>query len=321
MNPPMNPTTDPRVATLRAFNRFYTRRIGVLHEHLLASRFSLAETRVLWELAHRDSTSAAELARTLALDEGYLSRLLAGLKAQRLVTSQRAPHDGRQWLLKLSAAGRQAFAPLDRRSQAQTAALLQTLNDADQQRLVAAAAQIAQLLGEPLEPPAPLRLRRHRAGDIGWLVARHGALYAEEYGWDTRFEALVARIGAHFIEHLDAEREACWIAERDGRPLGGVMLVQARDEVTDAPRPGIAQLRMLLLEPAARGQGLGLRLAVQCERFARRAGYRRIVLWTNRNLDAARAIYVKRGYTLERSEAHESFGHRLVGEFWHKDLA
>lgn len=318
----MTTTTAGRVATLRAFNRFYTRRIGVLHEHLLEGRFNLAETRLLWELAHQAPLTAAALGARLGLDRGYLSRLLAGLKSAGLVAARRAPDDGRKQLLGLTADGRTALAPLERRSQLQTAALLETLDDASQRRLVGAAAAIAQLLGEPVAPPLPpARLRRHRPGDFGWIVERHGALYAKEYGWDGRFEALVARIAAQFLEHFDASREACWIAEQGGERLGCVVLVQARDEASGELLPGIAQLRLLLVEPVARGQRLGARLVSRCERFARDQGYRRIVLWTNSNLDAARAIYRRAGYVLDRSAPHDSFGASLVGEVWHKDLS
>ncbi len=310
---PMDAPTD-RVAALRAFNRFYTGRIGVLQERLLSTRFSLGESRLLWELAHAPGSTAAALARTLALDAGYLSRLLAGLRERGLVKAQRSCSDGRQTLLSLSAAGRRAFAPLDQRAQAQMSALLAPLAEHDQQALLGAASRMQAVLGR--NPAAPLQLRGHRAGDIGWLIGRHGALYAQEYGWDMRFEALVARIAADFIERFDAAREACWIAERDGAPVGCVVLVQARDEASGAPLDGVAQLRLLLVEPSARGIGLGRQLATECERFARAAGYRRIRLWTNSVLLAARGIYAKAGYTLVASEPHHSFGQPLVGEVW-----
>lgn len=312
-------TTAPYVGALRAFNRFYTRRIGVLHERLLATRFSLGESRLLYELAHSPGITAAALGRELGLDTGYLSRLLAGLRERGLVKSQPSADDRRQTLLTLTAAGRRAFAPLDKRSREQVEALLAPLSTAQQQELLGAAARIETLLGE--RAPAPVQLRPHRPGDIGWLISRHGALYAQEYGWDMRFEALVARIAADFVERFDASREACWIAERDGQPLGCVVLVQARDDTTAAPEPGVAQLRLLLLEPAARGLGLGRRLVDECERFARAAGYRRIRLWTNSLLSAARGIYTKAGYVLIASEPHESFGHQLVGEIWELELA
>jgi DNA-binding MarR family transcriptional regulator/GNAT superfamily N-acetyltransferase len=308
-----------RIAALRAFNRFYTRRIGVLHEGLLDSKFSLAESRLLWELAHCDDTTATELARTLELDAGYLSRLLRGFKERGLLKASRSAADARQTRLSISAAGRRAFVPLDRRSQAQVSALLDPLSEAQQQELLAAMVRIQSLLGARAKPSAFV-LRAHRPGDIGWVVSRHGALYAQEYGWDLRFEALVAQIAARFVEQFEASREACWIAERDGSNLGSVFLVQARDETTQAIEPGTAQLRMLLVEPTSRGLGLGVALVDECERFARQAGYRRIRLWTNSLLLVARGIYERAGYRLLASAPHHSFGHDLIGETWELSL-
>lgn len=303
-----------RIASVREFNRFYTRRIGVLQEGLLATDFTLTESRLLWELAHHDGVTAAALARELDLDPGYLSRLLRGLKERGLVGSRRAPDDGRRWLLGLTAAGRRAFSPLNRRSQKQVGALLGTLPEPQQQRLVGAMHTIEHLLA-PAGTTA-ITLRPPRAGDLGWVVARHGAIYAEEYGWDLRFEALVAQIAARFVEQVDHRREACWIAERNGENVGCVFLVRARDEATNEPLAGVAQLRLLLVEPSARGLGLGKRLVDECTRFARQAGYKQIRLWTNRVLTAARAIYERAGYRRRASKAHNSFGHRLVGETW-----
>ena len=305
-----------RIEAVRAFNRFYTRRIGVLHEGLLQSKFSLTETRLLWEFAHCDSTTASALARELELDAGYLSRLLRGLRERGLIRSVRSKEDARHVQLSLSAAGKRAFAPLDARSRDEVGAMLAVLNEAQQQRLLQSMAAIGQLLDSTPRRTSPYLLRPHRAGDMGWVVSRHGALYAQEFGWNTDFEALVARIAADFIERFDATREACWIAERDGTNVGSVFLVQARDEATHTSLPGVAQLRMLLVEPAARGLGFGERLVTECERFAREKGYERIVLWTNANLAAARGIYRKAGYVLTGSEAHHSFGHDLVGETW-----
>ena len=313
------PTTDERIAALRAFNRFYTRRIGVLHEGLLDSRFSLTESRLLWELAHCEHTTATELAQALDLDAGYLSRLLRGFKERGLLKANRSTIDARQVQLSISAAGRHAFAPLDRRSQAEVSALLDTLGDTQQQELLAAMARIESLLGAPAKAGAFV-LRAHRPGDIGWVVSRHGALYAMEYGWDLRFEALVAQIAARFVEHFDAACEACWIAEREGQPIGSVFLVRSRDESTQAVEPGTAQLRLLLVEPSARGLGLGVALVNQCERFARQAGYRRIRLWTNSLLLAARSIYERAGYRLLARQSHHSFGKDLVGETWELEL-
>jgi DNA-binding MarR family transcriptional regulator/GNAT superfamily N-acetyltransferase len=309
-----------RIAALRAFNRFYTRRIGVLHEGLLDTRFTLAESRLLWELAHRDATTATELAVVLDLDPGYLSRLLRGFKERGLIKARRSPTDGRQTQLSISAAGRRAFAPLDRRAQVEVSTLLDTLTEVQQQELLAAMAHIEALLGARTRA-SPFVLRAHRPGDIGWVVSRHGALYAHEFGWDQRFEALVAQIAARFIEQFDAAREACWIAERDGSNIGCVFLVQARDDATQAIDPGVAQLRMLLVEPSARGLGLGVALVAECERFARQAGYRHIRLWTNSVLLAARGIYERAGYRLVASEPHASFGKEMIGEIWELSLA
>ncbi len=331
--PTVTPDLDPlpaRIEAVREFNRFYTRRIGVLHEGLLDTRFSLTESRLLWELAHRDAPTSTELARELKLDPGYLSRLLSGFTQRGLIKRTRSNDDARQQRLSLSAAGRRAFAPLNTRSQADVSGLLAGLTEPQQQQLLQAMAALEKLLASDAggssnsgsaRPRPPYLLRPHRAGDMGWVVSRHGALYAGEYHWDLRFEALVARIAADFIERFDATREACWIAERDGANVGSVFLVQARDDATHAPLPGVAQLRMLLVEPAARGLGIGQRLVDECERFARQVGYRKIVLWTNSVLLAARGIYTQAGYRLVASEAHTSFGHALVGETWELELS
>jgi DNA-binding MarR family transcriptional regulator/ribosomal protein S18 acetylase RimI-like enzyme len=310
------PASEAHVAALRSFNRFYTRRIGVLDERLYGTPFTLPQTRVLWELAHHDGITASELARALDLDAGYLSRLLAMLKSKRLVRAQRSPADARQQVLSLTAAGRRAYAPMDAHSQAQVAALLSPLREIDRRRLLEATATIESLLGAPRADRPPYLLRAPRPGDIGWVVARHGAIYAREYGWDITFEGLVAQIAGRFVERFDAKCEACWIAERDGHNVGCVFLVQARDDKTDEPEPGVAQLRLLIVEPSARGLGIGARLVAECERFARQAGYRRIRLWTQSILVAARAIYAKAGYRLVGSEPHHSFGADLIGEMW-----
>ena len=317
----MNADPSPRTAAVRRFNRFYTRRIGVLREGLADSRFSLTESRLLWELAHRDETTAAELARDLDLDAGYLSRVLRGLKDGKLIRGVRSKEDARHLHLSLTATGKRAFAPLDRQSEPGVAGLLAPLADAEQQRLLEAMAAIESLLDGARRAAAPWLLRPPHSGDIGWVVERHGALYAREYAWDLRFEALVARIAADFVERFDASREACWIAERGSVNVGCVFLVQARDDATGDVVAGTAQLRMLLVEPSARGLGIGARLVDECERFARAKGYRRIVLWTNSILLAARAIYARCGYVLTKTEPHESFGHQLVGETWELTLS
>ncbi|QPF72999.1 MarR family transcriptional regulator [Roseateles sp. DAIF2] len=314
------PDLDP-IAAVRAFNRFYTRRIGALDEGLSHTEFSLAEARVLWELAHAAApVGASQLSRELRLDLGYLSRLLKGLRERGLVRSRANPADARQSLLSLTAAGKRAFAPLDQGSQAQVGEMLARLDAPRREELLGALARVQHLLGDEVPAPAAaVRLRPLRSGDLGWVIARHGALYAQQFGFDLRFEALVARIAAGFVERFDPAREAGWIAEReaDGERLGCVFLVQARDEQTGEPDPGWAQLRMLLLEPQARGLGLGKRLVAGCNAFARQAGcYRGIRLWTNSLLSAARGIYQAEGYRLIATEAHHSFGHDLVGETW-----
>jgi len=303
---------DPRVDVVRRFNRFYTRRIGALRAGLLDSRFPLAEARLLYELAHREQPTASELARDLGLDAGYLSRMLRGLERKRLITRERSPSDARQSLLGLTAAGRRAAATLDTRSSAEVRAMLGKLPDAGQRRLVEAMRDVERLLGTAPEPNVPYLLRPHRPGDMGWVVHRHAVLYAQEYGWDERFEALVAKIVAKFIDDFDPQRERCWIAERGGEIVGSVFLV--------AKSPTVAQLRMLYVEPAARGRGIGKRLVDECERFAREQGYRKIVLWTNSILHAARHIYETAGYRLVAEEPHDSFGHRLVGQTWELKL-
>jgi DNA-binding MarR family transcriptional regulator/ribosomal protein S18 acetylase RimI-like enzyme len=314
------PAPADRIEAVRAFTRLYTRRIGVLQEGLLKSPFSLTEARLLWEFAHCEQTTASALARELDLDPGYLSRLLRGLRERGLIRSERSQDDARHVHLTITAAGRRAFAPLDARSRDEVGAMLAELGDEQQQRLLQAMSTIGDLLDGTAARARAYLLRPHRPGDIGWLTARHGALYAQEYGWDVTFEALVARIAADFVDRFDARREACWIAERDGLNVGCVVLVQARDETTQDVLPGTAQLRLLLVEPTARGLGLGERLVTECERFARTQGYERIVLWTNSILTAARHIYRKAGYVMTGSEPHHSFGHDLVGETWELSL-
>lgn len=313
-----NPT-DPRVEAMRAFNRHYTRRIGVLQERYSGSRFNLTEARLLRELSlYETGLTGAQLARLLDLDPGYLSRTLRELREQGLLEARPSSDDGRAQLLALTPAGRRAFEPLEERTRQDMAAMLAPLSDAQQQRLLGAMATITALV-EPAAAPAP-QLRPIRPGDIGWMVQRHAEIYAAEYAWTIEFEALVARIGADFIDRFDPALEAGWIAERAGERLGCVFLVQARDEASGQPEPGTAQLRLLLVEPSARGLGLGRRLVAECTRHARAAGYRRIKLWTQSMLLAARAIYAAEGYRLVAEEPHTRFGHDLVGEIWQLDL-
>jgi len=296
-----------QIEAARRFNRFYTQRIGVLDEGLLESPFSLTEVRVMYELAHRRGVGAAELARDLGLDKGYLSRILKRFRAKSWVARTVAGEDARRHVLALTAAGRRAFAPLERRSQRQMRAMLAPLASAQRQRVLDAMRTIEHDLA-PAEAAAPVVLRPHRPGDIGWVVQRHGEIYWREYGWNEAFEALVAEIAAKFVQHLDPKRERCWIAERDGVRLGCIFLV-AQDRTT-------AKLRLLLVEPEARGLGLGKRLIDACLAFAREAGYRRVVLWTQSNLDAARHLYEKAGFRTTGSESHHSFGKDLVAETW-----
>jgi DNA-binding MarR family transcriptional regulator/N-acetylglutamate synthase-like GNAT family acetyltransferase len=303
-----NGAFDARVAAVRGFNRFYTQKIGVLSEGLLKSRFSLTEARVLYELANRERPTATELCGDLGLDAGYLSRILRRFEQGGLLARTTSKADGRQSLLALTAKGRAAFAPLDNRSRQEIGTLMGGLRQPDQARLVAAMATIERLLGARPQHDSPYLLRQHQPGDMGWVVHRHGALYAQDYGWDERFEALVAEIVAQFIARFDPKTERCWIAERDGEIIGSVFLVKKSKTV--------AKLRLLLVEPSARGLGLGSRLVEECLRFARQAGYRKITLWTNDILHAARHIYVKAGFRKVGSERHHSFGHDLVGETW-----
>jgi DNA-binding MarR family transcriptional regulator/N-acetylglutamate synthase-like GNAT family acetyltransferase len=302
----------PSVAAVRRFNRFYTKRIGVLQEGLLASPFSLAEARVLYELAQAQGLTAAALAQELGLDPGYLSRILKGFAGQKLIERAPSASDGRASVVALTAAGRKAFARLDARSGKDVALMLRALPAPHADKVLAAMRTIEVLLGTPPEPPLPYLLRPHRPGDLGWIVSRHGALYAEEFGWSQEFEAFVAEIAAKFIRDFDAARECCWIAERDGERVGSVALV--------AHSRRIAKLRLLLVEPAARGLGIGRRLVDECIGFARRSGYREIALWTTDILDAARAIYRRAGFRLVSQERHHSFGHDLVGEDWRLKL-
>ena len=302
------PATD--IDAVRAFNRDYTRRIGVLDEGLLDSPYSLTEVRVMYEIAHQPGVLAAELADALGLDRGYLSRILKGFEAKRLLARSAAPEDARRQHLRLTAAGRRVFAPLERRSQQQVRGMLAALDGARREALLQAMDTIRGAF-TPAEA-RQVQLRAHRPGDMGWVVERHGALYSREYGWNEEFEALVAGIAAEFIRTLDPARERCWIAEAEGRRLGCVFLV--------AGDAGAAKLRLLLVEPQARGLGLGRRLIDECLKFARAAGYRRVLLWTQENLAAARHLYQAAGFRRIAREPHRSFGHDLVAETWQLEL-
>jgi DNA-binding MarR family transcriptional regulator/predicted GNAT family acetyltransferase len=303
-----------RVTDVRQFNRFYTRQIGLLRHGLLGTSFSLTEGRVLYELAQRGTTTAAELAADLSIDPGYLSRLLRGFTTSGLIASTRSAADRRQSILALTDRGRETFASLDRRSQQEIGTLLERLDEDEQHRLVAAMATIQTLLA-PAATPAmsdAVILRPHRSDDLSWVLARHAAIYAREYGWGSQFTVLVAGIIADFQRGHDGAREGCWIAELHGAPAGSVMLVDAGN--------GIAKLRLLIVEPHARGRGIGRRLVEQCIRFAHDAGYRKIMLWTQSVLTDARNIYEGAGFVRVEEKPHRSFGVDLVGETWEMEL-
>ena len=299
---------DGRIAALRHFNRLYTRRIGVLAAGHLDSDFSLAETRVLYEVAHRDDLTAASMSKELGLDAGYLSRMLRSLEKRRLIKREASAADAREAHVRITPKGRRAFATLDGRANDAIASLLRPLPMASQRRLIEATHTMQSILAPVDEPREPYLLRAHQPGDIGWVVHRHGVLYASEYGYDSRFEALVAQIVADFVRNLDTRCERCWIAERDGEIVGSVFLVRKSRTV--------AQLRLLLVEPAARGLGIGKRLVDECVRFARYAGYRRITLYTQKSLRAARGIYQRAGFRVVGEEKHRDFGPPSVAETW-----
>jgi DNA-binding MarR family transcriptional regulator/GNAT superfamily N-acetyltransferase len=295
------------VDAVRRFNRFYTRRIGVLHSSYLGSPFPLPQARVLYEIGQRGECTASELGTELDIDLGYLSRLIQGLKRQRLVQGETARHDARHIRLTLTPKGRKAFAILDETSRRTMGEMLAPLARGERARLVAAM-QTVQTVLIPRAAAGAIALRAHRAGDMGWVVERHGVLYGAQYGWGALFEALVADIVAKFLRHFDPKREHCWIAERDGERVGSVFVVRESEST--------AKLRLLLIEPQARGAGLGKRLVEECIGFARQSGYRKLVLWTHANLVAARAIYTKLGFRKVKSEPHRQFGVPVVGEYW-----
>jgi DNA-binding MarR family transcriptional regulator/GNAT superfamily N-acetyltransferase len=301
-----------QIAAVRAFNRFYTRKLGVLDQQLLKSPFSLSEARVLYELAQRDNPAAKEIGIELGLDPGYLSRIIQNFDENGLITRKPLPSDRRQYRLSLTAKGRQAFARIDRSSHDEVGTMLATLSRGDGRRLIEAMATIERLLGASPASPQPAILRGPRPGDMGWVVQSHGWLYAGEYGFDSSFEGLVAEIAAKFLASFDASRERCWIAEIDGAPVGSVFLVRHTDDV--------AKLRLLLVDPAGRGQGLGRRLVAECISFAKACGYRKITLWTQSILVAARKIYQEAGFVLVATEPHRSFGQNLIGETWELEL-
>jgi DNA-binding MarR family transcriptional regulator/GNAT superfamily N-acetyltransferase len=304
---------ETRIDAVRRFNRFFTRRIGVLREGLLHSPYSLTEARILFEVSQRDGMlTASDLSRELGLDPGYLSRILARFERLGLIDKVRSGTDGRRLLLSLTPDGEDAFSLLDDRSREEVAEMLGDLSEGDQRRLLEAMRTIESVLGRGLKFSEPFLLRQHEPGDMGWVVHRHGVLYAREYCWDERFEALVARIVADFVDDYDPARERCWIAEMGGEVVGCVFVVEAGDTV--------AKLRLLLVEPGARGRGLGTRLVQECIRFARRRGYETLTLWTNSVLEDARRVYEEQGFELVEEEEHHSFGKDLIGQNWELKL-
>ena len=299
------------VSTIRAFNRFYTRKIGVV-DGVASSPFSLAEARVLYELAHREQPTATDIRKELGLDAGYMSRILRGFERRKLVTREQSKTDERQRFLSLTAKGRKAFAPLDERSNRDVAAMLEKLSPTERKQLIDAVQTVGRLLRDKAEPRTPYLLRQHQPGDMGWIVHRQAILYAEEYWWDGTYEALAAEIVAQFIKNYDSKCERCWIAEKDGERVGAVFVAKASDQT--------AKLRLLHVEPEARGLGIGKRLVDECVRFARQAGYQKMALWTQSILHAARHLYKQAGFRIVREEQHRSFGKDLTAETWELDL-
>lgn len=299
---------EQRVAAVRRFNRFVTRQIGALREGLLHSPYTLTEARVLFEIAHGERITASDLSRGLGLDPGYLSRTLARLEDQGLVERVTSDNDARQRMLSLTPEGEGAFSLLDSRSRDEVAEMLGRLPEREQRRLLGAMETMESILDEGFKYSGPFFLRVHEPGDMGWVVQRHGELYFREYGWDEAFEALVARIVADFVDNFDPSGERCWIAEMSGERVGCVFVVRENARV--------AKLRLLLVEPEARGLGLGGHLVEECIRFARDRGYEKLTLWTNSVLDAARHIYEAEGFELVEEEEHHSFGKDLIGQNW-----
>ena len=304
---------EQRIAAMRRFNRFYTRQIGLLDEGLLKSPFSLTQCRTLYELANSEQSTAAELCKALGLDAGYLSRILASFEQKGLIEKKESREDARQSLLSLTRKGRKVFDPLNTKSEEQVGAILGKMSPRKQDNLLQAMRTIVSVLAPEDEGRNSYVLRQHRPGDMGWVVCRHGLLYSQEYGYDERFEALVAGIVAEFIENLDAARERCWIAEKDGENVGSVFLVRKSQTV--------AKLRLLLVESSARGLGIGRRLVSECIRFGRDVGYKKIMLWTQSELMAARAIYQNAGFEVVAEEPHQSWSrNNLVAETWELKL-
>jgi DNA-binding MarR family transcriptional regulator/GNAT superfamily N-acetyltransferase len=310
---PISESLAQQAEAVRSFNRFYTRQIGVLNEGLLASSFTLTQARVLFELGIRKGVTASEIGEMLGLDAGYLSRIVQNFVAQGLITRQGCKEDGRQWRLSLTGEGRKAFRHLDRTSHKLTAAHLSRLSEPGRYRLLRSIQDVQQLLS-PAGGHGEVVIRTHRVGDIGWAIERHGQLYADEYGFNEEFEALVATLFAQFATKRDPDAERMWVAEVDGERVGCVFVVRNADD------PTAAQLRCLLVDPKARGLGIGKRLVDECIGFAKAASYARMLLWTNDTLVSSRRIYKAAGFSLVSQEAHHSFGHDLVGQIWARML-
>lgn len=298
-----------RAETVRSFNRFYTRQIGVLHEHLLESQLSLTEVRILYELAHRPMLTSADLCRELELNAGYVSRVLKGFEKKGLITKTPSASDRRATQLQLTEQGRATYRPLDEAAQCEVVAMLEQLSEPEQHQLVEAMGQVKGLLGDR---DSSYLLRDPQPGDMGWIVHRQAVLYAQEYGWNSEYEALIAEIVAKYLRDFDPRWERCWIAEKHGRVVGSVFVVR-EDETT-------AKLRLLYVDPGARGLGIGGRLVDECLRFARQVGYKKMILWTNSVLVDARKIYERAGFELIEEEPHHSFGKDLVGQVWSREL-
>lgn len=307
-----NEQLQEKINQIRSFNRFYTKRIGLLNKGLLKTRFPLSQARIIFELAQHKQTMASELIKELEIDPAYLSRILSSFEKDGLVQKVQSKTDGRKQLLKLTAKGRESFSLLNERANQEIKIMVQCLSTENHERLLYAMHIIEDILGEEQKPVLSYHLRSHRPLDIGWMIESHGRFYEEEYGWDESFEALVTDILAKFVQNHDPKKERIWIAERDGERIGSIMVVDAGDNV--------AQLRLLLVEPKFRGKGVGKRLIDECINFSRQSGYRKIKLWTQSILKEARHLYQKAGFKLIEEKPHKSFGHNLVGEFWELPL-
>ena len=312
MSKAATPIPADRVPAVRAFNRFYTRQIGVLQRGVLQSPYSLTEVRVLYELANGMDLTATELERLLDLDPGYLSRILRVFERRGMLLRERSRKDGRQRLLRLTARGRKVFSELDVRQSREVGKMLEPISEDGHETLIASMQAIQGVLIGKSDGKGKVSVRTHSPGDMGWVMFRHGVLYDREYGWDERFEALVGEIVVNFLKNFDEERERCWIAEIDGKRVGSTFLVKESTTV--------AKLRLLLVEPSARGHGVGKLLVRECIDFAQKAGYRKLTLWTNSVLDAARHLYEVAGFRLVKEEKHTSFGHELTGQYWELEL-